>query len=171
MAQTLDQMFVNPLLLASLEQYRVAHINSDFPAEYSGDVARGTSDHDPGVATFQTKFHASGLFQPVDNQPAVNVAKAGSAIPVKFSLDGNQGLDIFAAGYPTSQKVACDSAEPPDAIEQTVNAGSSSLSYDATTDTYSYAWKTDKSWAGSCRQLTLVLVDGTMFQADFSFTR
>jgi hypothetical protein len=51
MAQTLDQMFVNQPVLADLEQFRSAHINSDFPADYPGDVARGTSDHDPQVAT------------------------------------------------------------------------------------------------------------------------
>jgi predicted extracellular nuclease len=51
MAQTLDQIFVNQPMLADLEQIRSAHINSDFPADYTGDVARGTSDHDPQVAT------------------------------------------------------------------------------------------------------------------------
>ena len=52
MAQTLDQMFVNQPMLADLQQFRIAHINSDFPADYPGDVARGTSDHDPNVASF-----------------------------------------------------------------------------------------------------------------------
>ncbi|MCL4560556.1 MAG: lamin tail domain-containing protein [Chloroflexi bacterium] len=52
MAQTLDQMFVNQSMLANLLQFRISHINSDFPADYPGDVARGTSDHDPNVATF-----------------------------------------------------------------------------------------------------------------------
>ncbi|HTP08097.1 MAG TPA: lamin tail domain-containing protein, partial [Anaerolineae bacterium] len=52
MAQTLDQLFINQAMLADLQQYRFAHINSDFPADYPGDVARGTSDHDPSVATF-----------------------------------------------------------------------------------------------------------------------
>jgi predicted extracellular nuclease len=52
MAQTLDQMFVNQAMLTDLQQFRIAHINSDFPADYPGDVARGTSDHDPNVATF-----------------------------------------------------------------------------------------------------------------------
>jgi len=52
MAQTLDQMFVNAPMLADLNQFRIAHINSDFPADYPTDVARGTSDHDPNVATF-----------------------------------------------------------------------------------------------------------------------
>ena len=51
-AQTLDQMFINQAIFADLTQYRIAHINSDFPADYPGDVARGTSDHDPNVATF-----------------------------------------------------------------------------------------------------------------------
>ena len=52
MAQTLDEMFVNQPLLTNLKQFRIAHINSDFPADYPGDAARGTSDHDPNVATF-----------------------------------------------------------------------------------------------------------------------
>ncbi|HEY5157125.1 MAG TPA: lamin tail domain-containing protein [Anaerolineales bacterium] len=52
MAQTLDQMFVSQPMLADLMQFRIAHINNDFPADYPSDVARGTSDHDPNVATF-----------------------------------------------------------------------------------------------------------------------
>lgn len=50
--QTLDQIFVTPSMLTDLVQVRVAHINSDFPAEYAGDGPRGTSDHDPLVAQF-----------------------------------------------------------------------------------------------------------------------
>jgi predicted extracellular nuclease len=51
-AQTLDQIFTNQSMLSDLEQIRSAHINSDFPADYPGDVARGTSDHDPQLASF-----------------------------------------------------------------------------------------------------------------------
>ena len=54
------------------------------------------------VAMHTVIFNWSGFFQPVDNLPALNVVKAGSAIPVKFSLGGNKGLNIFAAGYPLS---------------------------------------------------------------------
>jgi hypothetical protein len=111
----------------------------------------------------------SGFFAPVDNPPVVNVAKGGQAIPVEFSLGGNQGLDIFAAGYPTSQQIACDSSAPLDDVEQTVPAGSSSLSYDATTDQYTYVWKTDKTWAKTCRQLTVRLSDGSDHIAYFRF--
>jgi len=88
---------------------------------------------------------------------------------VKFSLGGDQGLAIFSSGYPKSQQVPCDSSAPVDGIEETVTAGGSSLSYDAASDQYKYVWKTDKSWAGSCRQLVLGLVDGTFRRAGFMF--
>ena len=60
----------------------------------------------------------------------VNLVKAGSAVPIKFSLDGDQGLDILAAGSPTITFTACNAGAQVDAIETTVTAGGSSLSYD-----------------------------------------
>jgi hypothetical protein len=51
-AQTLDQIFVTPSVLDDLVRFRASHINSDFPADYSGDGPRGTSDHDPQVARY-----------------------------------------------------------------------------------------------------------------------
>jgi len=52
MAQTIDQIFVNQSMLGHLSDVRTAHINSDFAADYTGDVARGTSDHDPTATRF-----------------------------------------------------------------------------------------------------------------------
>jgi len=111
----------------------------------------------------------AGFFAPVDNLPVVNQTKAGQAIPVKFSLSGDQGLDIFAPGYPKSEAIACDATAALDGIEQTLTAGGSSLSYDAASDLYTYTWKTDKAWAQSCRQLVVTLRDGTVHRANFSF--
>jgi hypothetical protein len=119
--------------------------------------------------TVTVRYNFSGFFQPVDNPPVVNSVNAGQAIPVKFSLSGNKGLAIFAAGYPASQPIACSSGSPTDAIEETVTAGGSSLSYDATADQYSYVWKTDKAWKGTCRQLIVKLTDGTEHIAYFQF--
>jgi TolB protein len=113
-------------------------------------------------------YNFTGFFQPVDNLPTLNIVKAGSAIPVKFSLSGDQGLNIFAPGYPSSSVIACGGTAG-DAIEQTVTAGSSSLSYDASTDQYTYVWKTEKAWAGTCRTLVVKLDDGTYHKANFSF--
>lgn len=132
----------------------------------NAEVTIGSGDD--ALITFDS-FAFTGFFQPVDNSPVVNKTKAGSAVPIKFSLGGYQGLDIVAAGYPASQPALCDSS-PTDALEQTATPGSSSLSYDETTDTYTYVWKTDKAWAG-CRTFTLGLRDGGLHTAVFNFTR
>jgi hypothetical protein len=113
----------------------------------------------------------TGFFQPIDNLPTVNTVKAGSAIPAKFSLGANLGLSILAPGSPGSHQVSCASGVATDAIEQTVTAGSSTLQYDPTANQYTYVWKTDKSWAGTCREIDLTLNDGTTHSAMFQFTR
>jgi hypothetical protein len=104
----------------------------------------------------------------VDNVPTLNSVNAGQAIPVKFSLGSDQGLDIFEAGYPRSEQIVCNSGALVDGIETTVNAGSSSLSYSAGNDQYTYVWTTEKSWTG-CRQLVVKLFDGTIQRANFQF--
>lgn len=111
----------------------------------------------------------TGFLAPVDNAPTVNKVKAGAAVPVRFSLDGDQGLDIFAEGYPTSRAIPCDTGAPADSIEVTTTAGASGLSYDAVTDTYTYVWKTQRSWSRSCRQLVVQLDDATTHVAEFQF--
>ena len=113
-------------------------------------------------------YNFAGFFQPVDNLPTLNIVSAGRAIPVKFSLDGFQGFNIFAPGYPRSIEVSCGTTAG-DAIEQIVTAGSSSLSYDAGTDQYTYVWKTEKAWTGTCRTLVIKLDEGTYHQANFKF--
>jgi hypothetical protein len=119
--------------------------------------------------TVTVLYNFSGFFQPVDNTPTFNSVQAGKAFPVKFSLSGNKGLSIFVVGTPDSQQIACDSGAPVSEIEDTVNAGSSSLTYDAATDQYIYVWKTSNSWAGQCRQLIITLNDGTTHIAYFKF--
>jgi len=131
-------------------------------------------DKDGGVTEYDAEvsviYHWDGFFRPVDNLPTGNTAKAGSAIPVKFSLSGNQGLSIFAAGYPKPVKITCGTTDTLDDIEETVTAGNSSLNYDAAADQYIYVWKTEKTWTG-CRQLIVKLNDGTSHEAYFTFKK
>jgi len=121
--------------------------------------------------TYSVIYNWAGFFRPADNLPVVNIVKAGSAIPVKFSLGGNFGLNIFASGYPRVQVMTCNAFAPADLVEETVTAGGSSLSFDPLTNQYVYVWKTDRSWGGQCRQLVVVLNDGTYHRANFNFTR
>ena len=179
-----------PVLLGSTATaaWTAADAESDLATPASGSVALDTSSvgtksasaptaednvgHAAGATClYMVVFDFRGFFRPIDNLPTLNVVKAGSGIPVKFSLSGDQGLDVVAPGYPASDGVDCNTSAPLDTVEQTVTAGGSSLSYDALADQYVYVWKTDKAWAGTCRRLDVTLIDGTRHVAHFKFAR
>ena len=135
------------------------------------DLAFKASFSSPPVTAI---YDFEGFYAPVNNRDAngnliLNEVRAGQAIPVKFSLGGDYGLDVFADGYPKSETIACDSDAEVDGVEQTVEAGASTLSYAAGSDTYTYVWKTDTNWDDSCRQLVVRFDDGQTARANFKF--
>ncbi|HEX8129263.1 MAG TPA: immunoglobulin-like domain-containing protein [Pyrinomonadaceae bacterium] len=111
----------------------------------------------------------AGFFPPISNLPVLNTVKAGSAIPIKFSLSGNKGLNIFADDSPASGVVACNSTDPAVDLTEIDTPAASSLTYDAASDRYHYNWKTLKAWEGTCRQLVVTQNDGTQHRANFKF--
>jgi hypothetical protein len=50
-----------------------------------------------------------------------------------------------------------------------VTAGGSSLSYDSSSGQYTYIWKTNSAWSGTCRALIVRTKFGTFHTADFKF--
>jgi hypothetical protein len=114
-------------------------------------------------------FDFTGFFEPVANPPVFNQFKAGRAVPIKFSLDGDRGMEIFAAGYPRSEEISCAAADTVNNVKDTLNDSTSSLSYDSPAKQYNYVWKTEKSWSGTCRQLTVRFVDGQSYLLNFMF--
>jgi hypothetical protein len=109
-------------------------------------------------------YSLTGPFPPVDAQPTVNTVRAGSAVPVKFRLDGDRGLDVFADGYPRVVNGSCGAAT--DAVEESVAASISGLTYAAASQTYTYVWKTPRGSIG-CRELVLRFRDGSELRAIF----
>ena len=117
-------------------------------------------------------------FEPPVNNDAVNVAKAGRAIPLKwglYDLGGNPITDL-AAVHVTSVSLSCYSlTEGQDAVEEYAT-GASGLQ-NLGEGGYQLNWATTKAFAGTCRRLRLDLgernPDGTPFYrtADFRFTR
>ena len=101
-----------------------------------------------------------GFRSPVQPLPAVNRAEAGRSVPVKFSLGGDQGLDVLAAGSPAS--VPCGAPAPE-------TGPTAAVAYDPVTQLYQYDWKTLKAWRGTCRDLVLRLADGSEQRARFRF--
>lgn len=121
------------------------------------------------TCTYSVVYSWNGFFQPIDNG-IVNKAKAGSTVPVKFSLGGDQGLSIFESGYPMSALYTCGDVSSADLIEEYALTGTTSgLKYDPLGNQYIYNWKTDSTWSGKCRQLRVKLADGTMHTANFNF--
>ncbi|QQQ80211.1 PxKF domain-containing protein [Saccharothrix sp. 6-C] len=118
-----------------------------------------------------SKYEFAGFKAPVDNPPTVNTMQAGRAVPLKFGLGGDHGLGVLAPGSPSSVQIDCNSGDPVDEVETTTAAGGSMLTYDPTTGLYQYVWKTESSWAGTCRRLVLTLDDGSTHDAVFRFRR
>ena len=124
------------------------------------------------ACAYNVIYNWTGFFQPVDNN-GWNSAKAGSAIPVKFNLGGNQGLDILKVNFPKITQLACPGGVTPDPIEEyvTVTAGGSALTYDSIAQQYVYVWKTQKTYAGKCYTFDLGLKDGTSQTFNVQFTK
>jgi hypothetical protein len=120
------------------------------------------------------RYPFAGFFQPVDNpgpnENVVNRAKAGTSFPVKFNLGGDRGLDIFLNGYPSFVTTPCDAGDSQDQIEETTTSPAG-LSYDPSTNQYTYIWRTQKGWAGRCGTFQLGLKDGSEWHALVRFVR
>ena len=117
------------------------------------------------------EYDFGGYQQPIDTA-VMNKAKAGSAIPIRFSLGGDEGLDILREGYPKATKIACETSAPTDTIEETVTSGFSTLKYDSATDQYTYIWKTAKTtMANNCYKFELGLDDWSSQTFKVSFVK
>lgn len=116
-----------------------------------------------------TVWPKTGFERPILNPPAVNTVKAGSVIPVKFSLGGDRGLNILSAGYPRAPEIACGSNVDADGGDPIRVGGKTTLSYNSVSGLYEIKWATLKSWKGTCRQLVVRFLDGTYLRANFRF--
>jgi hypothetical protein len=122
-----------------------------------------------GNASYNVIWPFTGFTGGVDAYPTLNSTKAGTSVQLKFTLGGNRGLAIFAAGSPTSQGIACSGK--PITLGDPIATGGTGPTYDTKSGQYAYAWKTEKAWAGTCRKLSVMLVDGTEHVAVFQFTK
>ncbi|KXK62321.1 hypothetical protein AWW66_08805 [Micromonospora rosaria] len=141
-------------------------------------AVQGTTNRDDNTEAFDTHPSCGGDFLNRAAQPALNTVKAGSAAPMKFALSANRGLDILASNSPYSRLVDCDtlrtvnpdgSVTPRPTPVAAVSPGNSGLSANANGQ-YNFVWKTDGSWAGTCREFVLTLDDGYQYRSYFTFT-
>lgn len=124
---------------------------------------------DMGAYELQQTFPFHGFFPLIAAPPMLNLRLAGAPAVVGFSLAGNRGLDVIAPGSPTSRRIDCRTLAPIGPSEQTVTVGGIALQYISLTDSYLYLWQTKRSWANTCREFSMDLIDGTAHAALFRF--
>lgn len=95
---------------------------------------------------------------------ALNRVKAGSTVTLKFSVEGTRDSKLLA-GEPTSMSVSCSLPESGGQTKESVLASSGAGRK------YIYRWKTNPSWAGTCRKLVVTLIDDSRHGAVFQFVR
>jgi hypothetical protein len=117
---------------------------------------------------YSVTFPFRGFLFPVQNAPVLNKAFAGLPVLLRFSLTGNRGLGIIAAGYPQSKGITCPAGATVVGTPETTTY-QPGLLYIKLIDQYIYVLKTDKTWAGTCRSVTMKLTDGTEHVANFKF--
>jgi hypothetical protein len=121
---------------------------------------------------YQVVYTWNGFFAPVTNTETakLNLVHAGDLIKIGFGLDGDRGLDVFAAGSPTAEQIPCP-AWAPHSVPEAGSGATEGLSFGAASGHYAYGWQTDPSWAGTCRRFEVTLNDGSgvVHSADFMF--
>jgi hypothetical protein len=130
----------------------------------------GDADYEPAPEVsqaFHVYFDFKGFLPPVEGPPALNRVNAGRVVPVAFELAGDPGRGVLEGAL--VRRVDCDTLEPAGAYEPAASPGASKLRRAGSSGRYTYPWKTQKSWAGSCQELALELVDGSLHRAYFRF--
>ena len=72
----------------------------------------GRNDHDqatPPMPGAPPPFAFEGFYPPVEPRPTLNIVKAGSSVPLKFSLGGDKGL---GRSSPRASRPPCSSIAP-----------------------------------------------------------
>jgi extracellular elastinolytic metalloproteinase len=100
-----------------------------------------------------------GFQPPVSNAPALNLVNAGSTVPLKFTVTG------APAGFPIdSQQVDCTTLIPTGEAPQPIASALSRLD-----GRQHINWRTQRSWEGTCRRVTLRVPAATDPVAYFRF--
>ena len=124
-----------------------------------GTDGAGNPSDGKACNAFTAGYSFDGFYQPVD-MAATNSAKAGQAIPAKWTLSDNCGVIEDPASFSNlySYPVTCGELSPAaDVVEE--YAGSSGLQYFGN-GLWQFNWKTPKTYAGTCRVMHVGFNDG-----------
>lgn len=130
----------------------------------------GNTGTDNQLVTVIEPYPFMGFLPPISNPPAVNRAKAGQSIPVKFKIPQAEGFerDLDTVSNLMLSEASCNDMEPDGSSEYLDLDASPGLKFSRKSGRYNYRWQTDRSLEG-CYVLSLTLDDGSVHQAYFNF--
>jgi hypothetical protein len=141
---------------------------TSLPVDFDNGRVCGFTDSFSPFLLAERSYDFQGFFG-LKTPPHLNDRKAGDPIGVQFSLGGDVGLTIFQDDSPSWQLADCASGAA--IVDPNIAQAAAALKYNAKTERYTFTWKTEKSWKGSCRLLTLTFRDGTSAAVLFRFIR
>ena len=120
------------------------------------------------TATINVIWDFGGFLGKNEERPAAEHSEGRSQPDLRFTLDGDQGMAVLAAGYPRSGSYTCGGT-PLARCHRADDRGRPGVLGES--GQYSYAWKTNKLWADTCRTFVLKLADGTYHYVDVFFDK
>jgi hypothetical protein len=112
----------------------------------------------------------TGFLGAIVGAPSLNSARAGSTVSLEFSLGGDRGFGVLGAGSPTIVSLpGCGTT--PSGLEAPAAVPNRSLTFNKRSGNYTVSFSSDRSWAGSCRQVVVRLADGTDHRVNFRFVK
>ncbi len=111
----------------------------------------------------------AGFFAPVKADGTVKSVKAGSTVPLKFTLSaGDRELTATSAiAEIRTVARACIAGEPVEQIEAAATSAAG-LTYDPVAGRFQYDWKTDRAATG-CAEIVVRAADGSELRAAFQY--
>lgn len=140
-----------------------------FTATCAGAVDRAGNVAAPVSVTYTVAYVFTGFDSPVSNGGVLNKANAGQNIPIKWRLTTASGAPVtnLTTAEITVTLLDCTSGRGFDEIEE--YAASASGLQNKGDGYYQVNWKTPKTYAGSCRTLSVDLGEGPAITHTASF--
>lgn len=130
-----------------------------------GRLSAYTFDIDVEIYNFSF-FEYSQLLSS-SQMPYFSSANAGSDVSVSYSLGGYKGANPYSQP-PASQQIRCYDKMPIGAVTP-IQTYPGDPFYNPRYDLYTTVWRTQASWAGTCRRLFLYFNDGSVQTRDYRF--
>jgi hypothetical protein len=147
-------------------------VDTSKPGTHTFTVAAEDASGNLGTksVTFTVQFSFGGFQPPVSNT-MLNIATAGSTIPLKWTLTdlaGNTYANMDAIQGISSKQIACPRGSTTSLDPSDQPIGTNGVA-GVTNGVFHYNWATLRAWSGTCRELDVHLSDNSTRIATFQF--